>query len=168
MKKFIVLSLVVLTVSACSSKMTKPEDHAAFWNRTNASSALYMRGPKAQHMLHKDIASCVSEVKELSRLGTIRNANPPAGIEMNGGLANKWQSPKGDGPLNTEFRDFHDFESCMNFKGWERTNYVRQDQINRARTNYNTTILGGTNKDVDTKNNHERSSRNTASGSFNN
>jgi len=167
MKKFIALSLVILTVSACSSTMTKPEEHAAFWNRTNASSALYMRGPKAQHMLHKDIASCVSEVKELSRLGTIRNANPPAGIEMNVGLANKWQSPKGDGPLNTEFRDFHDFESCMNFKGWERTNYMRQDQINRARTNYNTTILGGSNSDVANDTGTSRSGRATASGNFN-
>jgi len=98
MKKFIVLSLVVLTVSACSSKMTKPEDHAAFWNRTNASSALYMRGPKAQHMLHKDIASCVSEVKELSRLGTIRNANPPIMHEFQRMGTHKLRPPRSNQP----------------------------------------------------------------------
>lgn len=169
MKKNIALSLVVLSVSACSSMMTKPEQEAALWNRTDASSALYMRGPKAQHQLHKDISSCVSEVKELSRLGTIRNANPPAGIETNVGLADKWQSPKGDGPLHTEFRDFNDFESCMSFKGWERTNYVRHDQIERAHSNYRATILGGTNNTTtsDTRTS-SGSGRARAAGNLNN
>lgn len=143
MKKILALTFATLT-AACAQTHTHVEDNANFWERTDAVSALYMRGPKAQHQLHKDISSCVSEVKELSRLGTIRNANPPAGIEINVGLADNWQSPKGDGPLHTEFRDFHDFESCMNFKGWNRTNYVRSNQVEKARTNYNTTILGKT------------------------
>lgn len=147
MKKLLILIPVIL--SACTmAQHTDPNRDANFWNRTNMNSALYMRGPKAQHQLHKDISSCVSEVKELSRLGTIRDANPPSNIEMNVGLADKWQSPKGDGPLYTEFRDFHDFESCMNFKGWERTNYIRPDQVEKSRTNYNTTILGKTSADV--------------------
>jgi len=170
MKNLFALILLVSTLAACTTKPTNLKDEAAFWTRADVSSALYMRGPKAQHQLHKDIASCVSEVKELSRLGSIRNANPPTGIEMNANLARRWQSPKGDGPLHTEFMDFNDFESCMNFKGWKRTNYVGQDKINNAQSTYKTTILGGTqNSDSDDSNmNRPRSGRATASGSFNN
>lgn len=166
MKK--ILLLLPLLITACATQQTSPNDDAEFWNRTDMSSALYMRGPKAQHQLHMHIASCVSEVKELSRLGTIRNANPPHGIEMNVGLADKWQSPRGNGPLYTEFRDFHDFESCMNFKGWERTNYVRDDQIDKSRSNYSTVILGQTNSETIKNDNDGRSPRATASGNFNN
>jgi hypothetical protein len=144
MKKILALTFVILTAACAKTQHTSVEDNAAFWERTDNVSALYMRGPKAQHQLHKDISSCVSEVKELSRLGTIRDANPPRNIEAHMGLAQNWQSPKGDGPLHTEFRDFHDFETCMNFKGWNRTNYVRPHTMDKARTNYNTTILGKT------------------------
>jgi len=142
MKKLLIL--LPLMAAACTTHPTKREQEAAFWQRSDATSALYLRGAKAQHILHKDIASCVSEVKELSRLGTIRNANPPGGIEMNKGLAQNWQSPQGDGPLHTEFRDFHDFESCMAYKGWERTRYIKPEQVQNSQMNYNTVILGKT------------------------
>ena len=142
MKKLL-LTLPFVALAACeTTQQTPPDAEAALWQRADMTSALYMRGPKAQHQLHMDISSCVNEVKELSRLGTIRNANPPEGIEMNKGLAEKWQSPRGNGPLYTEFREFNDFESCMNYKGWKRVEYVGQHTYENARTNYNTTILG--------------------------
>lgn len=141
MKKYLLLSLLALT--ACESTTEKRLD-AAYWQRSDIESALYMRGPKAQHQLHKDIADCVSSVKELSRLGLIRDANPPGGIEMNVGLAENWQSPKGDGPLHAEYRDYHDFESCMAYKGWTRAAYVKPHIMENAKANYNTTILGKT------------------------
>lgn len=139
MKKYFLLSILALT--ACESTEPTRLD-SAYWQRSDIQSALYMRGPKAQHQLHKDIADCVSSVKELSRLGTIRDANPPSGIEMNVGLAEEWQSPRGDGPLHAEYRDYHDFESCMEYKGWNRAEYVKPETMERARTNYDTTILG--------------------------
>lgn len=139
MKKLLALSLLALT--ACESTEPK-KPHAAYWQRSDIHSALYMRGPKAQHQLHKDIADCVTTVKELSRLGTIRNANPPGGIEMNKGLAEDWQSPEGDGPLHTEYFDYVDFESCMSHKGWNRAAYVKPEVMERAKLNYETTILG--------------------------
>jgi hypothetical protein len=143
MKKLLILILIPLALTACTNtKQSSIEKNAALWQRSDVSSALYMRGPKAQHQLHMDIASCVSEVKELSRLGTISNANPPEGIEMNVGLAEKWQSPRGNGPLYTEFREFHDFESCMDYKGWNRAVYVKPEHLENAKTNYRTTILG--------------------------
>lgn len=167
MKKILILIPVLL--SACVAQpYTSPEKEAAFWNRTDMSSALYMRGPKAQHQLHKNISSCVSEVKELSRLGTIRNANPPADIEMNVNLADKWQSPRGDGPLYTEFQDFDDFESCMNFKGWERTNYVRPETMKKSRSNYRTTILGKTGAGSTNTTSTNQSNATGASGGYNN
>jgi hypothetical protein len=152
MKKIFLLAPLFFVFTACeSTHHTKHSENSSYWQRTDMTSALYVRGPKAQHMLHKDISSCVTEVKELSRLGTIRDANPPGGIEMNVGLADKWQSPRGDGPLYTEFRDFHDFESCMNYKGWRRMNYVSPEHMEKAKTNYNTVILGKTyDQDIET------------------
>lgn len=139
MKKLFLISL--LAVAACESTEPK-QPNAAYWQRADIHSALYMRGPKAQHQLHKDIAECVTSVKELSRLGSIRDANPPSGIEMNTNLAKDWQSPQGDGPLHAEFFDYVDFESCMTHKGWSRTAYVKPEVMERAKANYNTTILG--------------------------
>lgn len=145
MKHFIFAGLAALTLGACAgTDRTSLEKESHFWERSESVSALYLRGPKAQHQLNHDIAACVSEVKELTRLGTIRDANPPAGIRMHQGLAKGWQSPTRDGPLHTEFRDFHDFESCMEFKGWKRTTYVRPEQVENAKTNYKTVILGET------------------------
>jgi len=172
MKKIILLGLTVATLSACeSTKRTSFEQESDFWERADGTSLLYLRGPKAQTQLHKHIAACVAEVKELSRLGTIDNARPPAGIRMNVGLAEKWQSPKRDGALHNEYADFHDFESCMNFKGWKRVSYVRPEQINQAEQNYRTTILGepigGKRDDYNAKATKNRSARDTASGNYN-
>lgn len=159
MKRILLLSVLALT--ACESTNLK-HNEADFWQRSNVESAMYMRGPKAQHQLHKDIANCVAEVKELSRLGTIRDANPPSNIELQVGLAKNWQSPKGDGPLHTEFRDFHDFESCMAYKGWERTLYVKPEVKKRARTNYDTVVLGKTRNIAVESSNPSHSHRNNS------
>ena len=154
----------MLALTACES--TEPKQREAdFWQRADIESAMYMRGPKAQHQLHKDISTCVSEVKELSRLGTIRDANPPTGIEMQKNLARNWQSPKGDGPLHTEFRDFHDFESCMTYKGWERTIYVKPEVMERAKTNYDTVVLGRKRKSFEDTAHHHSHANN---GQYNN
>lgn len=145
MKKLFLALPLIVTLAACeSTKQTSFEQESDFWERSDNVSLLYLRGPKAQHQLHKDISACVAEVKELSRLGTINNARPPANIRMNRGLAENWQSPKRDGALHTEFADFHDFDGCMNYKGWKRVSYVRPEQIDQAKQNYKTTILGET------------------------
>lgn len=172
MKKLLLTLPLIVTVSACeSTKQTSFEQESDFWERTDNVSLLYLRGPKAQTQLHKDIASCVAEVKELSRLGTIDNARPPANIRMNQGLAENWQSPKRDGALYNEYADFHDFEGCMNYKGWKRVSYVRPEQIDQAQQTYKTTVLGetiGIRRDTEnTYTPNRRTGRATASGSFN-
>lgn len=173
MKKLLLALPLVIAVSACeSTKRTSFEQESDFWERSDDVSLLYLRGPKAQHQLHKDISSCVAEVKELSRLGTINNARPPANIQMSQGLAENWQSPERDGALHTEYADFQDFEGCMNYKGWQRVSYVRHDQIDQAQQNYKTTILGetlGLRKETeDAAYKPNGSGRSTASGSLNN
>ena len=57
------LSLSTLSLAACQVP-PKLED-AQYWQRKNATSALYLRGPKAQQTLHQAIANCVTEIDEL-------------------------------------------------------------------------------------------------------
>lgn len=134
----------VLVLSACTGQVPLNElrETGDYWQRNDSTSALYVRGPKAQHQLHSDISSCVTEVKELLHLGSIRSATPPDGIAMTGQMKARWDTPRGDGPLYTEYTEFHDFESCMVYKGWERVDFVAPEVANRAAINYSETILG--------------------------
>jgi hypothetical protein len=115
---------------------------ADYWQRTDSVSALYMTGPKAQHQLHIDIASCVAQVKELVRLGSISRATPPSGIAMSPDLREGWNSPTRDGPLFIEYTNFQDFDGCMRQQGWERVNFVKPVAAQSASRNYVSTILG--------------------------
>lgn len=148
-KKSILLvsSLSVLALTACSgtsyNRTIKMED-AKYWQRKNASSALYLQGPKAQQILHKNIATCVSEIKELEKLGEIRRAIPAnynTGNTLEPRTASQqeldqWDSPERDGFLHSEHLDYHDFETCMDSKGWERLEYLPYTAADKARKDY--------------------------------
>ena len=67
-KLLLLLSLSGATLLAACQVPPTLED-AQYWQRKNATSALYLRGPKAQQTLHKDIADCITEIDELERLG---------------------------------------------------------------------------------------------------
>ncbi len=115
---------LIVALSACSSsaRLDKTQN---YWQRTDTDSALYMRGPKAQHTLHQDISSCVAELKELQRLGSIRRAIPTGGQQVpsydpNNSMINAYNTPNRDGPLYAEYYDFVDFEGCMREQGWQR------------------------------------------------
>lgn len=147
MNRLMVAVCVVTLLAGCASNQTRDTDkqireRADYWQRADGVSALYLTGPKAQHQLHKDIAACVAEVKELVRLGSIRRAEPPKDLALEPGLQRGWMSPTRDGPLYTEYTDFQDFEGCMVSKGWERVNYVKPSVAERAAGNYSQTILG--------------------------
>jgi hypothetical protein len=143
MNKFVFpLSLAsVVALTACSG--VNIED-AKYWQRKNASSSLYLQGPKAQQMLHQNIAGCVNEIKELEKLGEIRRAVPAnynSGNELNTRTASQaeldqWDSPERDGYLYAEHSDYHDFETCMDAKGWERVEYLPYKEADRAREDY--------------------------------
>lgn len=134
--------LSVLALSACSG--TPKIEEAKYWQRNSASSALYLQGPKAQQMLHQNIATCVNEIKELERLGEIRRAVPAnynSGNEIETRSASQkdldhYDTPARDGFLYNEHLDYHDFETCMGAKGWERVEHLPYSEADIARKDY--------------------------------
>lgn len=146
-------TLLIGGLAACASE---PVDRVAlrhnshFWQRTDATSAIYMRGPKAQQMLNRDISRCVSELRELHRLGAIRRVTPaeideygivPDPNTAEGALAT-WGTPERDGFLRAEYMEYHDFETCMMDRGWERLEHAPYDIADEGRDDYIEAIIG--------------------------
>lgn len=136
-----------LVIVACGGPgyATKNQlEDAKYWQRKNSTSALYLQGPKAQQKLHMDISSCVNEISELEKLGEIRRAIPAnynTGNTMEQRTASQkeldqWDSPERDGYLYAEHLDYHDFETCMDVKGWERVNFLPTSDIDKANQAY--------------------------------
>lgn len=143
----LLLSFSTLAVAAC--QVPPKLEKAQYWQRKSATSALYLRGPKAQQTLHKDIADCVTEIDELERLGPLREALP---ADTNNGRVRdpnspegkmaKWDSPKRDGYMYAEHFNYTDFEGCMDYKGWERVESLPYDRATIARDEYMDTLYG--------------------------
>jgi len=132
--------LSILAITACEAPRKDPQNFQ-YWQRSSASSAIYMQGPKAQQALHRDIARCVSEVRELEHLEQTRNAlrtNPHTGKMEDPDVKRLqgYDTPEYNDYLLSEHKDYHDFDSCMAYKGWERTQYVPYEISDRARDNY--------------------------------
>lgn len=131
----------LLAVTACVSEPERDLDNSQYWQRVSASSATWLRGPKAQQVLNRDIARCVTELRELEDLGSLKNAIP---ADKNGRIldpdydtdADDWDEPERMGHLLSEHSDFEDFETCMLSKGWERTKFVPYDVSGVAVHNY--------------------------------
>ncbi len=142
----ILTSAFLLGLTACSSQpISKVEllTGAYYWQRTETSSAIYQRGPKAQQMLNRDISRCVTEIRELERLGAIRHVTPG---EYNGSAGSdgltEWDTPERDGYLRAEHLEYHDFETCMMAKGWERIENATYDVSEESREDYIQAITG--------------------------
>ncbi|MBX2834013.1 MAG: hypothetical protein KTR28_03480 [Micavibrio sp.] len=131
--------LVTVGLSACGTSRDNLKE-AQFWQRTASSDALYMQGPKAQQILHRDIARCVTELRELERMGAVKNAIP-AGVdghvltEEEQYLA-EWDSPERNKDLFAEHTNYSDFEGCMDDKGWQRVEHVPYKTGIKGRNNY--------------------------------
>ncbi len=177
MNKFLTGLLIAsasLGLSACTITgftQTDLEEKGQYWQRASASSAVYMRGPKAQQILHRDISTCVVELKELQRLGSIKNAFP-AGLDQNGfpidpetpeGKMAKFDTPERDGSMITEVYDYTDFETCMHTKGWERVEVLPRLTAGRARENFTETIL----EPMDPKKEKDRGVKNAGRAYYN-
>lgn len=138
--------LSVTLVAACGAIPNKTPnlEDAKFWQRNSASSALYLRGPKAQQMLHQDISRCVRDISELENLGEIRRAIPSSYNSGNTEDArlSRFDTPVRDGYLYAEHVDYHDFETCMYAKGWERVDYLPTNAADQARQNYLDRVKG--------------------------
>ncbi len=146
--KILLVTLSSATLLAACQTAPTLED-AQYWQRKNATSSLYLRGPKAQQTLHKDIADCITEIDELERLGPLREALPAD--TQNGkvpdpnsadGRLRKWDSPKRDGYLYAEHFNYTDFEGCMDYKGWERVETLPYERAKFAREEYMETLYG--------------------------
>lgn len=137
----ILTGLAALTMSACGTPQGHVVDNGQYWQRSSVSDAAYMQGPKAQQMLNRDIAECVSELKELEMLGEIREAIP-ANAHNNRVLSSDeqalatWDEPERVKYLLAEHGNYHDFETCMVSHGWERVKHVPFDVAHNARKNY--------------------------------
>lgn len=144
----LIASLSALTLGTACQSAYKLEE-AQYWQRKNATSALYLRGPKAQQTLHMDLATCVNEISELERLGALREAIPadlkngrvPDPSTAQGKL-DHWDTPTRDGYLNAEHLPYSDFETCMDAKGWERVEALPYGQADIARKNYMKVVTG--------------------------
>ena len=149
----ILLGSTVALMAACTSDFS--DEHkilhdSHYWQYRDISDAAYQRGPKAQQMLSRDISRCVTEIRELERLGAIRYVTPADTMSTGevpdpdtpaGSLA-EWESPTRDGYLRAEHLDYHDFETCMMHKGWERVAHVPYDVAEESREVYIESILG--------------------------
>lgn len=134
---FFGISALAVT-GGCES--TPKVDNAQYWQRSNATETTYINGPKAQQLLNRDIARCVTELRELERLGQIKDAIPttasgrllnPDEIEMK-----KADTPLREGYLFGEHKNYEDFEGCMDHAGWERTRTISYEATKRSENNF--------------------------------
>lgn len=140
-KHSVSLASVLILAAACTpGKSLKDEVGGQFWQRISVSEAVYQQGPKAQQILNRDISRCVTELRELERLGTLKNAIP---TDIKGRTLDPdqkeladWDSPERDKHLFAEHSDYADFESCMADKGWERVEHTPFDVARKGRENY--------------------------------
>ena len=126
---------LILTTTACETHKNKRilEKDGHYWQRVETTSAIYLRGPKAQQTLNKNISQCVVEVKELERLGAIQKAMPgKSKSDKAREKLSEFETPDRIGFQRREYLEYNDFESCMTAKGWERIKFVPYDVADRA------------------------------------
>lgn len=142
-KKVSAVATCVLLLAGC---MDRPLGQA-YWQRVEDDSALYMTGPKAQQTLEENIASCAYEIRELVKLDAMRETMPPdTHSEYHRALNESsdlsyYDTPVRIGDKKVAHSDYHDYESCMRSKGWERVNFVRYQTAVGAKSTYRDTRL---------------------------
>lgn len=140
--KYALMIPALLTLTACEATAISKKDlhKAQYWQRSSISDAAYQQGPKAQEMLNRDIANCVSTLKEMERIGMARKTIPANNmgrvLDRDEEQYKAYDTPDRFGGLNLEAEDYHDFEGCMLTKGWERTEFVPYTVASRARSDY--------------------------------
>ena len=111
--------------------------NADYWQRADLRTAAYMDEVELQYTLNRDVARCTAEVRDQERLAALRNAMPAEGRGVDpkraGGYMAGWDTPERDGYLMAEHYPFHDFETCMIHRGWERVSTVPRDVAKRSR-----------------------------------
>ncbi len=134
--KIVMLAGAISLMAGCQAMPAKSQ---AYWQRVEDDSALWMTGPKAQQKLDQDIAGCVREIDELVELDALRETTPAdTHVEYNRALKASgdldfYDTPTRLGSHKVAHTDYHDFDGCMRYKGWERVNYVRYQTAAQAK-----------------------------------
>lgn len=134
------LSAITLASGACTPGKNINDIEGQYWQRVHASEAIWLQGPKAQQTLNRNIARCVSELRELERLGAVKNAIPAdyrgRVLDPDYKALEEWDTPERDNALFADHSNYQDFEGCMLDKGWERVMYVGFEESGESRRNY--------------------------------
>ncbi len=133
-RSFAILGVSLLALSACTTPPQSTLERADYWQRADTSSALHLQGPKAQQQLHVDIATCTNEINEIRRLEQVRAAIPAN--QATDGTLEDWDTPERDGYLYAEHHKYHDFETCMQSKGWQRAAWLPYTEVDKANRDY--------------------------------
>ena len=138
------IGAVCLLAAGCT--MPPSPTAEAYWQRVESHSQLYLTGPKAQQTLEIDISRCVTEINELVEVGALRETMPPSrnfayhdALNKSGHL-DYWDEPTRLGARKVDHSDYHDFETCMRSRGWERVQYMRYASAAKAGKTYNDTM----------------------------
>ncbi|MBK67181.1 MAG: hypothetical protein CMP22_03515 [Rickettsiales bacterium] len=123
-KIYSVLLISTLALGACT--YTPNAGGPKYWQRIDTHSALYLQGAKAQQTLEEDMSRCVTEIEELVRLGAVRKKLPEGQDSMSeykidaGSSDVYWNVPMRYGYRYVDHSQYHDFDSCMRYRGWKR------------------------------------------------
>lgn len=130
--------VTMLPLTGCGGgSLHKLFNDAEYWQRIDIREAAYMPQDKAQNLLHRHISQCVSTLREQETMAALR-ANMPGDEPRTtpaGDLAH-WDTPAREAYLYAEHQPFHDFEHCMQHKGWERTKHITPAVGAAARSGY--------------------------------
>lgn len=124
---FVFAACIALVVCAACTPTAAIWRKADYWQRSNIRDSVQLDSVKAQTWLNRDIAQCVTAVKDQERLAALREAMPADGSSYADPAQARlavWDTPERDGYLRAEHMPFHDFESCMVYRGWERIDTV--------------------------------------------
>lgn len=143
MKKFLLICLSLVTLAGCADN----ERH--YWQKTDPNTAIYLTGVKAQQTLEQDISECVHLIIELTKLGDTRG-QVPSYVQPIGNYDQKqatdemsrlplWDVPEYIKDLRVDHSEFHDFDGCMAWKGWDRVRYVGPSSEMRSKEVYDDT-----------------------------
>lgn len=125
--------LVFLQAPAFGQELKNPGYNGEYWQRIHVADAAYQQGAGAQDMLNRNIATCAAEVQVLEKLGSIeKSSRKPAGKRA---YDNRATPPPPNANVDID-GDFHDFESCMILKGWERVEFIPYGTADAARRNF--------------------------------
>lgn len=124
---FFSILVCVTALSACSSLQK------TYWRRIDSESAMYLTGPRAVERLDQDVALCTRAVESLVEFDALRETMPP---DTPPGVESGYDAPARLGEGKKPHSDFHDFEGCMRFVGWERQGIVRYQTVMKADNEY--------------------------------